>query len=77
MRGEAARHGPPVGIAVNLARAHGVSAMARAGGVTWGREGHGAVVVGRRAPTRRHSAVVDDHRWLLNGEGGGEREREL
>jgi hypothetical protein len=77
-RREAARRGPPVGTAINLGRVQGASAMAGVGGFAWGREGHGAVVVGRRALAWRRSAVVGDHQPLLNGEGRtGEREREL
>jgi hypothetical protein len=38
----------------------------------------GAVAVGRRAPTRRRSAVASVHQLLLNEEGRtGEREREV
>jgi hypothetical protein len=76
--GEAARRGPPVGLAINLGHAHGASAMARTGDFAWGREGHGAVTVGQRAPVQWRSAIAGDHRRLLIGEGRtGEREKEL
>jgi hypothetical protein len=43
-----------------------------------GREVHGAMAIGWRAPTRRRGDVAGDHRRLLNGaERTEEREREV